>query len=232
MGKNDFKNLRLIEKMVARGEEFFLIRAFEQRSGEWRKEVSYRREGLDELMVSKRLVELREIGREGVEVRTAIEILRPKLNLIVFGAGHVGQAVALIGTTLGYDVVLVDDRQEFASRKRVPDFRVKLIVRGYSEAVKDLNIGPNSAIVIVTRGHQFDEVCLRNVIRSKVGYLGMIGSKRRTISIINRLKNDGFSDIDFSTLHAPIGLPIGAKSPQEIAVAIHAEIVSHFNLSK
>jgi xanthine dehydrogenase accessory factor len=115
------------------------------------------------------------------------------------------------------------------ARQRLPDPGIRLLVGNYSQLIEEIKIEPNSAIVIVTRGHQFDEVCLRGTIKSNAGYLGMIGSKRRVVSVINRLKNDGYSDVDFSKLHAPIGLSIGAKSPQEIAIAIHAEIINHFN---
>jgi len=249
MYNNDCKNLEIIAREIEAGEDLFVFRVFDEKSHRWTRLVANSRKELekpaelfefslnplcdiaDEMVIRKKLADIQEIHQGNIRLKATIEVLRPKLNLIVFGAGHVGQAVALIGAILGYDVVLIDDRAEFATRKRVPDSRVQLIVGNYSEAIKGVKIGSNSAIVIVTRGHQYDEVCLRSVIRSQASYLGMIGSKRRVVSVMNRLKGDGFSESDFRKVHAPIGLHIGAKSPQEIAVAIHAEIVEHFNLN-
>ena len=167
--------------------------------------------------------------QKGTTCKLIIERVSGKPSMFIFGAGHVGQALALTSTLLGYEVVVVDDRAEFASRKRLPDNRIKLIVDDFGRAIRNLHIGPRCAAVIVTRGHQFDEICLENLLRSQVSYLGMIGSKRRVISIFRRLSQQGFSDSDLSRVHAPIGLSIGARSPQEIAIAILAEIIAEAN---
>jgi len=169
------------------------------------------------------------VDEEGSAVRLAVEIIKPKLELIVFGAGHVGQAVAMIGALLGYRVTAVDDREEFASRKRLRDPTIELLVSDYANAMEKLTISPSTAVVIVTRGHQYDELCLKNVISSNAGYIGMIGSRRRVVSVFKKLAGEGFAEAAFQRVHAPIGLRIGAKSPQEIAVAILAEIIDHVN---
>lgn len=169
------------------------------------------------------------VDEEGSAVRLAVEIIKPKLELIVFGAGHVGQAVAMFGALLGYRVTAVDDREEFASRKRLPDPTIELLVSDYAGAMEKLTISPSTAVVIVTRGHQYDELCLKNVISSNAGYIGMIGSRRRVVSVFKKLAGEGISEAAFQGVHAPIGLRIGAKSPQEIAVAILAEIIDHVN---
>ncbi|HEY3138953.1 MAG TPA: XdhC family protein [Blastocatellia bacterium] len=169
------------------------------------------------------------VDEEGSAVRLAVEIIKPKLELIVFGAGHVGQAVAMIGALLGYRVTAVDDREEFASRKRLPDPSIELLVSDYANAIEKLTISPSTAVVIVTRGHQYDELCLKNVISSNAGYIGMIGSRRRVVSVFKKLAGEGISEAAFQRVHAPIGLRIGAKSPQEIAVAILAEIIDQVN---
>lgn len=158
-----------------------------------------------------------------------IERVNGKPSIFIFGAGHVGQALALTSILLGYEVVVVDDRAEFASRIRLPDPRIKLVVDDFDKAIESLNIGARSAAVIVTRGHQFDEICLENLLRFHLSYLGMIGSRRRVISIFKRLTQRGFADVDLSKVHAPIGLSIGARSPQEIAIAILAEIIAEVN---
>jgi len=166
---------------------------------------------------------------QGSPLRIAIEIVRPKLQLVIFGAGHVGQAVALMGALIGYDVIVVDDREEFASRKRLPDPRIGLLVSDYASAAGKLSISASTAVVIVTRGHQYDEVCLKSVLGSSAVYLGMIGSRRRVLSVFKKLESEGISERELQLVHAPIGLKIGARSPQEIAVAILAEIIDHVN---
>lgn len=169
------------------------------------------------------------VDEQGSRVRLAVEVVRPKPELVVFGAGHVGQAVALIGALTGYHVTVVDDREEFASRTRLPDPRIQLLVSDYESAAGKLSISSNTAVVIVTRGHQYDEVCLKNVISSKATYVGMIGSRRRVLSVFKKLASEGVSEPDLQKVHAPIGLRIGARSPQEIAVSILAEIINHVN---
>lgn len=169
------------------------------------------------------------LDEKGSPVRVVIEIIKPKLELVIFGAGHVGQALAMMAALTGYDVTVVDDREEFASRKRLPSPGINLLVSDYACAVEKLMISSNTAVVIVTRGHQYDELCLKNVVRSNAAYLGMIGSRRRVLSVFKKLISEGSSEADLLRVHAPIGLRIGARSPQEIAVAILAEIIDHSN---
>ncbi|MEK6409258.1 MAG: XdhC family protein [Acidobacteriota bacterium] len=169
------------------------------------------------------------LDEQGSSVRLVIEIVKPKFELVVFGAGHVGQAVALMGALTGYQVTVVDDREEFASRSRFPDPRIRPLVSSYASATEKLKLSASTAIVIVTRGHQYDEVCLKNVIRSNATYIGMIGSRRRVLSVFKKLAGESFSEEDLQRVHAPIGLRIGAVSPQEIAVSILAEIIDHLN---
>jgi xanthine dehydrogenase accessory factor len=129
----------------------------------------------------------------------------------------------------GYGVLVVDDRKAFASRQRLPDKRIDLLVAPFPEAARNVEITSATAVVIVTRGHQHDEVCLRGVVQSKAKYIGMIGSRRRVISVFNKLAESGVPRGMLERVHAPIGLSIGARSPQEIAVAILAEIIQTFN---
>lgn len=182
------------------------------------------------LIASGRVTDLLDfVDEEGSPVRLAIEVVKPKLELIVFGAGHVGQAVGLIAAIMGYDVMVVDDREEFASRKRFPDPAIRLLACDYAIAPGKLTISSSTAVVIVTRGHQYDELCLKSVIRSGAAYVGMIGSRRRVLSVFKKLASEGVSERDLEKVHAPIGLRIGARSPQEIAVSILAEIIDQVN---
>lgn len=182
------------------------------------------------LIASGRVTDLIDsIDEQGTAVRLAIEVVKPKLELIVFGAGHVGQAVGLIAAIMGYDVTVVDDREEFASRARFPDPRIGLLACDYAVAADKLSISSGAAVVIVTRGHQYDELCLKSVIRSAAGYVGMIGSRKRVLSVFKKLADEGVSERELENVHAPIGLRIGARTPQEIAVSILAEIIDHVN---
>lgn len=187
-------------------------------------------EGMSRKRAEVDLIEVSD--SKGNQVRVVVELIRDKLHLVIFGAGHVGQSVALMSALLGYRVTVVDDRVEFASRKRLPDPAINLLVSDYSTASGKLDLTSNTAVVIVTRGHQYDEVCLRSVLRSETRYVGMIGSKRRVLAVFDRLNREGFTRDELARVHAPIGLPIGARSPQEIAVSILAEIIGQFNNSE
>ena len=169
------------------------------------------------------------LNEQGSPITLAIEIIKPKLELVIFGAGHVGQAVASIGALMGYDVRVIDDREEFASRSRLPDPRIGLLVSDYASAAGKVTISSGTVVVIVTRGHQYDELCLKSVVGSRAAYIGMIGSRRRVLSVFKKLAGEGFSERDLQRVHAPIGLRIGARSPQEIAVSILAEIIAQVN---
>lgn len=157
------------------------------------------------------------------------EMLEPPPQLLVFGAGHVGQAVAIIGALVGYDVTVVDDRAEFLTRERLPNKTINLVEGKYDRVKSDIRITKNTAVVIVTRGHQYDEICLEQVLEAEPRYVGMIGSRRRVFNIFKRLERSGVSKSILQSVHAPIGLKISAVSPQEIAVAILAEIISVMN---
>lgn len=157
--------------------------------------------------------------------RLLFEISRPPLEMVICGGGHVGQAVARAARLLDFRVTVIDDRPEFASRDKFPDPSVDLLVDDFTAALSSLRLTPASHVVIVTRGHRHDEICLRQVIDRPVRYLGMIGSRRRTTTIREHLRREGVEPALLHRVHAPIGLDIGALTPEEIAIAILAEIV-------
>ena len=170
--------------------------------------------------------ERQEIVTQNVsETRLLFEIARPPLELIVCGGGHVGLAVAQAGLFLGFRVTVIDDRAEFVARERFPDERIHLIADDFVAALQSLKITPASHLVIVTRGHKHDEICLHEVMNKPARYIGMIGSRRRTTTIRAHLKREGVRDELLRRVYAPIGLDIGAQTPEEIALAILAEIV-------
>jgi xanthine dehydrogenase accessory factor len=145
-------------------------------------------------------------------------------RLIIIGAGHVGQALAELGVMLGFRVVVIDDRASFANRERFPG-AAEIIVRPFAAAVDSLKLDRNCYLVCVTRGHSFDEIALRTALKQKAGYVGMIGSKRRVRATLERIEADGVDRSLLEQVHAPIGLDIGAETPEEIAVSIMAEII-------
>jgi hypothetical protein len=156
---------------------------------------------------------------------TLIEVLNLRLNLFVFGAGHVGMAVGLLGTIVGYKTLVLDDREDFLMKAQ--ELSIGVIKIDFTDL--NLNLPTNSAVVIVTRGHQFDELCLKYVLNFGLKYIGMIGSQRRVSAIFKRLENQGIYNDIANKVCSPIGLKIGARTPVEIAVSIIAEIIEIVN---
>jgi xanthine dehydrogenase accessory factor len=158
-------------------------------------------------------------------LRLLFEISRPPLEMVICGGGHVGQAVARAARLLDFMVTVIDDRADFASHEKFPDREIRLIADDFTNALRSLKIVPVTHIVIVTRGHRHDEICLREVIDKPARYIGMIGSRRRTTTIREHLRREGVAAELLHRIHAPIGLNIGAQTPEEIALSIIAEIV-------
>jgi len=165
------------------------------------------------------------IEDESTPLRMMLELVRTEPPLIICGAGHIGQALAPLARLLDFHVIVIDDRADYASRELFPDEHIRLIVKPYADALQSLKITPSTNIVIVTRGHKHDENCLRILLNSSAGYIGMIGSARRVIAVFRRLLEEGFPMEAIQRVHAPIGLDIGARTPAEIAVSILAEII-------
>ncbi len=166
------------------------------------------------------------------KIRIAIEVIRPQPCLLICGAGHIARALTQLGVVLGFRAIVIDDRAEFANRGYFPDPSTELQAEAFEQAIKSTNFSANMAVVIVTRGHKHDEGCLRLLLNSTTNYIGMIGSRRRVTVVKEKLLEEGFSLTQLSKIYAPIGLDIGAKTPEEIALAILAEIVLVRNRGK
>ena len=148
-------------------------------------------------------------------------------RLIILGAGHVSQALCTVAALLDFAVTVVDDRPEFANRERFPT-AAEVICGEFEDTIRTLQIRPVDYVCIVTRGHRWDDVCLRRVLQGEMpSYLGMIGSHRRVAAQLENLAADGFAVRRIAQIHTPIGLEIGAVTPAEIAVSICAELVQH-----
>jgi xanthine dehydrogenase accessory factor len=158
------------------------------------------------------------------ETRTYTETLEPAPRLIIAGAGHVGHALAALADPLGFETTIIDDRPDFTTPERFP--RATLLTGDIETELARFPIDPFTYIVIVTRGHKNDGRALAAVIRSSAKYLGLIGSKRKIITIFRDLAAQGVPRERLAAVHAPIGLDIGAVSPAEIALSIAAELVA------
>jgi xanthine dehydrogenase accessory factor len=174
----------------------------------------------------------RAVSRRQGKIKLVLERIVAGMTVVVFGAGHVGKAVAELALLMGWNVIVIDDRREFLDLIDDSIGRVQKIARGFESALDEMAFTRNTAMVIVTRGHQFDEVCLEFCLRTEAFYVGMIGSRRRVRSILNELNGKGTLARRVEEIHAPIGLEIAARTPQEIAVSIVAEIIREKNLNR
>jgi len=162
------------------------------------------------------------------EARILLERIQREPRLVICGAGHVGASLARLASMMGYRATLIDDRAEFVNRKMFPEKNIELVAaENWSEAVRAaVGNGHGLSVAIVTRGHSEDEQCLRAVIATDVDYIGLIGSKRRTNIVLQRLRENAATEERLKKVHAPVGLDIGAVTPEEVALAIMAEIVA------
>jgi xanthine dehydrogenase accessory factor len=153
-----------------------------------------------------------------------VEPILPQPMIYLFGGGHVSTAVALVAHQAGFSIAIVDDRESFANKERFP--RASEIYTTYEDAFDKIRPNSSSYLVIVTRGHKDDMRILAWAVGTEAKYIGMIGSKRKVISVYKALEKEGFSPESFDRVHAPVGLEIGALTPEEIAVSIVAELIS------
>ena len=162
------------------------------------------------------------------ETSLLFERLQPAPRLVVCGAGHVGASLARLAAFTGYQTTLIDDRAEFLKRERFPEAQIELLVADdLDSAVRDaVGNGRGVSVAVVTRGHNEDEQCMQVAVRANPDYIGLIGSKRRTSIVIDRLRAGGIPEEQLKKIHAPIGLDIGAVTPEEVALAILAEIIA------
>ena len=161
----------------------------------------------------------------GGTLEVFVEPVLPPALLYVFGAGHVALNVCRTASAAGFDVIVTDDRTSYATKERFPDAR-EVHALEFDEAIQTLDPNESSFIVIVTRGHRDDMRILRWAVQTRARYVGMIGSKRKVIEIFKALRAEGIPEHLFDRLHAPIGLDIGAVTPEEIGVAITAELIA------
>ncbi len=160
----------------------------------------------------------------GGTLEVFVEAILPQPVVYLFGGGHVSMAVAKAEFAAGFAVAVVDDREAFANKERFP--MAQEIYTSYEEAFEKIQPNAASYLVIVTRGHKEDMRVLAWAVRTEARYVGMIGSKRKVLSVYKALEKDGYKPEEFERVYAPMGLEIGALSPEEIAVSIAAELIA------
>ena len=160
---------------------------------------------------------------DGVECY--IEAYTSPPTLVLIGGGHVSNAIVPIAKSVGFRIFVFDDREQFANPDRFPDADITM-VGDYRNGFDNLPVNANSFVVVATRGHQFDDAAVSGALRTPASYVGLLGSKRKTILIFEELIRNGFDAEELRRINAPIGLDIGGRTPEEIAISVMSEIIA------
>lgn len=161
----------------------------------------------------------------GGQLDVFVEPVLPIPRAFIFGAGHISKSLSKVANLAGFATVVIDNRESFANRERFPE-AAEVIAEEYEDVFPKLNINENSYVIIVTRGHRDDMRVLKLAIGTQARYLAMIGSKRKVINVIRELEKEGVPRAAFERIFAPMGFNIGAVSPEEIAIAVAAEMIA------
>jgi xanthine dehydrogenase accessory factor len=185
-----------------------------------------------EVVVEESAVHLREEKSKlvpleilGAKLEVFFEVMPAPPKLVVVGAGHIAVPLVQMAKILDFYVIVIDDRLAYANRQRFPDAD-EVVVGDMAQMLKEMTITPSTYIVLITRGHKYDEPCLREIIHSEAKYIGMIGSRRRIKACFQRFRDEEkIAEEVIERVYAPIGLDIATETPPEIALSILAEIV-------
>ncbi|MBZ5601088.1 MAG: XdhC/CoxI family protein [Acidobacteriia bacterium] len=161
----------------------------------------------------------------GGQLNIFVEPVIPQPRAFIFGGGHVSKSISKVANLAGFATVIIDDREAFANQERFPEAD-ETYADEYEAVFPKLTVTSSSYLVIVTRGHRDDMRVLRWAVATPAKYIAMIGSKRKTISVIHELEKEGFPRSTFEKIFAPMGLEIGAESPEEIAISVVAEMIA------
>jgi xanthine dehydrogenase accessory factor len=165
------------------------------------------------------------IPDSAIKLEAFFEVMPAPAKLIVVGAGHIAVPLVKIAKVMDFHVTVIDDRLLYANRERFPDAD-EVLTGDMAQMLKEMNITPSCYIVLITRGHAYDEPCLRNIMHSKAKYIGMIGSRRRIKACFQRFRDEEkVTEEAIERIYAPIGLDIATETPAEIAVSILGEVI-------
>jgi xanthine dehydrogenase accessory factor len=183
------------------------------------------RESAAHLRAEKSKLTALEVPQAGAKLEVFFEVMPAPPKLIVVGAGHIAVPLVKMAKVLDFHVVVIDDRLLYANRERFPDAD-EVLIGDMAQMLKAMTITPSCYIVLITRGHAYDEPCLRVVLPSQAKYIGMIGSRRRIKACFQRFRDeDKISEELIEKVYAPIGLDIGTETPAEIATSILGEVI-------
>ncbi len=161
----------------------------------------------------------------GGQMKVFIEPFAPQKHLVICGAGHIALPLSAIGKILGFKVTVIDNRKAFANKKRFPHAD-QIIVGDHAKELAKVSVDPNTFVTVVTQGNEFDYECMKAVIRSEAAYIGIISSKPKKVKFFKRLREEGVEEKYLKRMHIPMGIDLGAQTPEEIAVSICAQMVA------
>jgi xanthine dehydrogenase accessory factor len=161
----------------------------------------------------------------GGQLNIFVEPVIPQPRAYIFGGGHVSKSISKVANLAGFATAVIDDREAFANPERFPEAEATY-AEEYESVFPKLPVNSSSYLIIVTRGHRDDMRVLRWAVTTPAKYVAMIGSKRKTISVVHELEKEGFARELFEKIYAPMGLEIGAESPEEIAISVVAEMIA------
>lgn len=164
----------------------------------------------------------------GGQIKVFIDPILKNYQLIICGGGHIGLPLSILGKMIGFNVLLLDNRKDFANKTRFPHVD-QVLFGDYSKKLDTLELNNKTAIMIVTQGNEFDFQCLEEVISKDPGYIGVISSKAKKVKFLTRLKNNQVKPSKIKPIHIPAGIDIGAQTPEEIAISISAELIKWKN---
>lgn len=234
--KEKEENTKLYEEVVKcfeNGEKAFIIRKFFNDENNINylyknKQIIYSSKDMEKEIIEKYSDVVRYRDLMLIKEENAKVLIEPICNLgrlYILGAGHVSQKLAELAKKIDFLVTVVDSRAEFANEDRFSTADEIVVPDSFEGCFKQLPIDKDSYVVIVTSGHMFDLTCLKQALRTEAYYIGMIGSRRKRNIVYEALKEEGFTIDDFNKVHNPIGLEIGAETPEEISVSIAAELI-------
>ncbi len=166
----------------------------------------------------------RRITRDGMSL--VIDPLPKCGTVVLVGGGHVSKEVAFLAAYVDFEVLVCDDREEFANKDRFPMAHATHVLPEFKDIFQTVGVGEEFYILVITRGHSSDQEVLAQALRTSARYIGMIGSRRKRDICYRNLRQQGFGDADLARVHCPVGLSIGSETPKEIAVSIIAELVA------
>jgi xanthine dehydrogenase accessory factor len=197
---------------------------FISRSGEATAPLPLPAETLNELLSGSQAFSIQQVLSQQDILLVTTPTAQPK-TVYIFGGGHVSLPTGYFASKVGFDVVVLDDREAFASPRRFPFARKVKVVPDFNTAFSDLPVDEDAFVVIVTRGHLHDKTVLAQALGTQAAYIGMIGSRGKRNKIYRALLDQGFTEEDLARVHAPIGIEIQAETPEEIAISIVAELI-------